>query len=271
MSENSNIAWTDHTFNPWWGCAKVSPGCKNCYAATFAKRTGNDCWESSPRRYFPDKHWAEPLKWNAAAEAAGQRARVFCASMADVFEGLPEQDDHLHRLLALIDTCKNLDWQLLTKRPENIEPILTRVSNGTYGEDWNLRDHMPNVWLGTTVEDQKHADERIPILIRIPARVRFLSAEPLLGPVVMASQCHCGKPGCFDTMHPERGIHWVICGGESGAGRRPFDHAWADHLASQCLHASIPFFMKQDGGQKPGQRGSLSDKLWALKEFPIPA
>lgn len=262
--ENSAIEWTDHTFNPWWGCAKISPGCKNCYAASFAKRTGNDCWEGSPRRYFGDEHWKQPVKWNRDSEKAWEdargsglplreprRHRVFCASMADVFEGLPEQDEHVGRLLALINDTPHLDWLLLTKRPENIEPLLRRVSNGTYGEVWNLRDHMPNVWLGTTVEDQQRADERIPVLLGIPAKVRFLSCEPMCGPVsfrmvVGLMQRFNSSPwGWHNWLNTQ--IHWVICGGESGAGARPMHPGWARSLRDQCAAGGVPFFFKQWG------------------------
>lgn len=266
MAKNSNISWTHATFNPWWGCEKISPGCKNCYAATFAKRTGNDCWGSSPRRLFGDKHWAEPLAWNTAAVAAGERRRVFCASMADVFEGLPEMDVHLLRLLDLIQDTPQLDWLLLTKRPEKIKPIMERVSNGTFGDIWNFADHMPNVWLGTTVENQDYADIRIPQLLEIPAAVRFLSVEPMLGPVDLRFT--------NGLVHGEDAadylLEWIICGGESGAERRPFQIEWAEDLARQCHAASVPFFMKQDSHQKPGQQGRLPDALYHTKQFPKP-
>lgn len=119
MGAATEIAWTDATFNPWWGCVRVSPGCENCYAESFAKRTGNAVWGvQAPRRFFPDKHWSEPRKWNAAAEKAGIRKRVFCASMADAFERREELDPWRAKLFALIEETPWLDWQLLTKRPE---------------------------------------------------------------------------------------------------------------------------------------------------------
>lgn len=121
MAKNSSIEWTDHTFNPWWGCAGVSPGCDNCYAEAWAKRVGEDIWGArKPRRFFGEKHWCEPLKWNDEAQKQGHRRRVFCASMADVFELRSDLDPWRDRLWVLIDQTPWLDWLLLTKRPQDI-------------------------------------------------------------------------------------------------------------------------------------------------------
>src|SRR5712671_6808752 len=121
MAKNSSIEWTDHTFNPWWGCSKVSPGCNNCYAETWAKRVGEKIWgKDEPRRFFTDKHWDEPLKWNDEALSSGTRRRVFCASMADVFEQRTDLNPWRARLWKLTEETPKLDWLLLTKRPENI-------------------------------------------------------------------------------------------------------------------------------------------------------
>jgi protein gp37 len=172
MSANTGIAWTDHTFNPWWGCQRVSPGCEHCYAETFDHRLGGKHWgPQAERRFFGDAHWNEPRKWNKAAREAGVRKRVFCASMADVFEARDDLNGERLRLWQLIEETPWLDWQLLTKRPENVAKILTAR--------W-LENPRPNVWIGTTVEDQKRADERVPELLKVPAAVRFLSVEPLL-------------------------------------------------------------------------------------------
>jgi protein gp37 len=178
MGEQTAIAWTDHTFNPWWGCTRVSPGCEHCYAETFAKRVGQDVWgKNADRRFFGDKHWAEPIKWNAKAAQSGRRERVFCASMADVFEDRPELAEHRARLFDLIMfETPWLDWQLLTKRPQNVldmVPPRWLDAHAYYGTNgWPA-----NCWIGTTVEDQERADERIPWLLSIPAAVRFLSCE----------------------------------------------------------------------------------------------
>lgn len=176
MATNSKIQWTHHTFNPWRGCTKVSDGCKNCYAETMSKRNPKvlGIWgENGTRVVASDSMWREPHKWNAAAEKAGERHRVFCASLADVCEDRPELVEPRSRLRLLIDQTPHLNWLLLTKRPENFGMLF-----------WDSRSKWPsNVWAGTSCEDQKTADERIPHLLRAPAAVRFLSCEPLLGPI----------------------------------------------------------------------------------------
>lgn len=190
MGEKSSIEWTDHTFNPWWGCTRVSPGCVHCYAETFDKRVhGKDRahWGvKAGRRFFGDKHWNEPLRWNASAAKAGVRERVFCASMADVFEDRPELVEHRARLFALILATPSLDWLLLTKRPEKMVRLAEEAG---WEGDW-----PSNVWAGCTVEDQQRADERIPELLLVPAAVRFLSCEPLIGAVdlgLSTATCRC--------------------------------------------------------------------------------
>nr|WP_294809929.1 phage Gp37/Gp68 family protein [uncultured Sphingomonas sp.] len=234
MAKNSRIEWTNHTFNPWWGCVKVSPACKHCYAESWAKRVGQSVWGiKADRRFFGDKHWAEPLRWNAEAERAGVRARVFCASMADVFEDRRDLDPWRERLWALIEATPNLDWLLLTKRPEGVLAFVP------WGDIWPT-----NVWLGTTVEDQTRADERLPLLAAIPAAVRFISAEPLLGPV------HLGDWA--------KAIDWVITGGESGAKARPSSPSWFLDLLNQCMAQDIAFHFKQWGDWAPGQGISLA-------------
>lgn len=227
--KDSKIEWTDHTFNPWWGCVKVSPGCAHCYAETFSKRTGNAVWgEESPRRFFGDKHWNEPRKWNAAAEAEGQRKRVFCASMADVFEDRADLVPHRARLCALIGETPWLDWLLLTKRPQNISRLMPALP--------------VNVWIGTSAEDQQRWDERLPILMATLATVRFVSAEPLLGPITM------------NGMRPD----WLIVGGESGGKARPMARAWVESLRDQCDERTA-FFFKQWGGVDKHATGRMLD------------
>ena len=231
-------------FNPWWGCSRVSPACQHCYAETFAHRYGHDIWgKDSERRFFGDKHWNEPRKWNRKAEADGVRRRVFCASMADVFEARADLDEPRARLWELIAETPWLDWLLLTKRPASVhvlaparwfvEPgnLLCEACSGSaslpLGTTCN--EHEPrmtgwpaNVWIGTTVEDQQRADERLPLLRSIPAGIRFLSCEPLLGPLDL------------DLT----GISWVIVGGESGPGARPMDPEWVRTLREQCVSAN---------------------------------
>lgn len=248
MGENSKIEWTDHTFNLVWGCVKVSPGCQNCYAETFAKRTGHNIWgpaATTERRTFGDKHWAEPLKWNADALQAGERRRVFCSSMADVFEDHPQLIDERLRLWKLIDQTPQLDWLLLTKRPENIDYMApcSWVADGFPG----------NVWLGVSAENQAMADKRIPILAGIPATVRFLSCEPLLGPLDLATWFYSMMTDDYSCA-----INWVIAGGESGPKARPMQADWVRSIRDQCTAAGVAFFMKQMGGIRD-KRSELSD------------
>ncbi len=258
MAEKTAISWCDHTYNPWWGCIEVSPACDNCYARTFAKRTGHNVWgpaKETPRRFFADKHWAEPVKWNAAAEKEGERRRVFCASMADVFELNQVLDEHRERLWELIDETRWLDWMLLTKRPENIRRMVP--------PSW-LVDPLPHVWYGTTVENQHYADQRIPILLRVPARVRFLSMEPLLGPVDLGPMKISGR-----VLHALDAIDWVITGGESGPGARPSHPDWYRSIRDQCQADGVAYHHKQNGewlgaGQVDADGAAVSKDAGAL-------
>jgi protein gp37 len=251
MASNSSIEWTDHTFNPWWGCVKVSPACAHCYAETFARRVGQDVWGlHAERRFFGEAHWAEPLRWNRQLQRESGRRRVFCASMADVFEDNPSVAGTRARLWDLIRETPNLDWQLLTKRPANISRMLP--------SDWG--SGYINVWLGTTVENQKYAEERIPHLLGVPARIRFLSCEPLLGPLNLSRWFY---------IRATRGVrrrgtlHWVIAGGESGRSARPMEREWLVGLHEQCEKAGVAFFFKQWGGFNRKQAGrELDGRTW---------
>lgn len=234
MGANSKIEWTTHTFNPWWGCTKVSEACKNCYAETWAKRLGQKVWgPKTERRVMSDNHWKQPLKWNRDADGLPERPRVFCASMADVFEDRDELIGSRSRLFDLIEQTPNLDWLLLTKRPENVLRL------ARWSDQW-----PENVWLGTTVELQKRADELLPFLEAIPAKVRFISAEPLLGP--LSIETWLGST-----------IDWVITGGESGPKARPASPIWFTDLHAQCMRNEVPFHFKQWGDWAPGQGENL--------------
>ena len=254
MAENTAISWTDHTFNPWIGCTKVSPACDHCYAEAWDKRYGGDRWKPGAERAITSPaNWKKPRKWNAAAERAGVRHKVFCASLADVFDNkVPEFWRGM--LWDLIRETPALDWLLLTKRPQNIEKMLPQH----WGIGW------PNVWLGTTVENQTEAERRIPALLSIPARVRFLSCEPLLGPVDLRSIGDWNT--VFDPLLGERRfdgvgpffpdgarIHWVIAGGESGPGARPSHPDWFRALRDQCADTGTAFHFKQWGDWFPGE------------------
>lgn len=270
MSEFSKIEWCDHTFNPWIGCTKVSPGCANCYAEQqdkFRKWTPEGWGKGAPRKRTSEANWKKVEKWNREAEGLEGRPRVFCASLADWL------DDEvpvawLVDLLELIRSTPNLDWLLLTKRPENFVSRLGKacasICNGKNDEsagwmwEWGVLS-MPreNVWVGTTVEDQLRADERIPKLLEIPGKVRFLSAEPLLEPVSISGD----YPVRFTCDGIQSRIHWVICGGESGPGARPFALEWADDLRRQCEKNSTAFFMKQVGAQPYFENVNLWDEF----------
>ncbi len=250
MAENSGIEWTDHTFNPWIGCTRVSPACDICYAETLATgRLGREWGPHAARRRT--KTWGDPLRWNRQAEGATQRPRVFCASLADVFDNhrsiLPEWR---RDLWALIETTPNLDWLLLTKRPQNIAKMVP--------QRWMGDGFPPHVWIGATVENQTEADRRIPHLLAVPARVRFLSCEPLLGPVNQESLAlpngerldavdgfhydACDRVTAWDSK-----LDWVITGGESGGTARPSNPQWFRKLRDQCVTAGVPFLFKQWG------------------------
>lgn len=244
MSENSKIEWTDHTFNPWWGCEKVSAGCKNCYAESLDNRYHHEkphLGPDSSRKAMSLNHWMKPFAWNREAQLLGKPAKVFCASMVDVFEDHPQVIEWRKQLFEIIEATPCLIWQLLTKRPENIMKFIP--------EAWQAG--LPgHVWIGTTVENQEAADLRIPHLMKVPAAVRFLSCEPLLGPIDFYKTSAAMLP---DKTHPWRnepilyGIHWMIVGGESGPNARPMHPDWARMLLDQCCPADVAFFFKQWG------------------------
>jgi len=174
MAEHTGIEWCDATFNPWWGCERVSPACAHCYADTLSKRyaAGKQLWgDGHDFRFFGDKHWAEPLKWARLLPGKlGRRPRVFCASMADVFEERPELDEHRARLFDLIEATPELDWLILTKRAQEMH-------DRYYAGGWTITE---NLWLGVSIENSRYT-WRADVLREIPAAVRFISAEPLLG------------------------------------------------------------------------------------------
>lgn len=254
--KNSRIAWTHHTFNPWQGCTKVSTGCAHCYAETLDKRWGKSNWGTiGTRTRTSAAYWKQPLKWNREAEAKQTRYRVFCASMADVCEDREDLIQARRDLGVLIEQTPWLDWLLLTKRPENFLHLFDR-----WGNNWH---HRPdNIWVGTSAEDQAQADKRIPELLKVPARIHFLSAEPLLEPIYLnllpCSSCP-GQPAHMSAFGGE-GLDWVIAGGESGANARPMDLSWARSLRNECANNGAAFFMKQLGGR--------SDKRDDMDLFP---
>lgn len=244
------------TFNPWIGCRRHSPGCVHCYAESWARRAGRAVWANDPRERTSAQNWAKPLKWNQAAAELGVRLKVFCASLADVFEDHPLLDPWRADLWALIEATPNLDWLLLTKRPERILDCVPA--------HWRTR-FPANVWVGTSVEDNDRL-YRLDELLQVPARVRFVSYEPaleyvnfsryLVPPVDLA----IGK------------LHWVIVGGESGAGARRCELNWLRNTVRDCDRDSVACFVKQTGSRAyyNGQRVRFRDsKGETSSEWPL--
>ncbi|ACC71103.1 phage Gp37/Gp68 family protein [Paraburkholderia phymatum] len=235
MSENSKIEWTDHTFNPWEGCQKVGPGCDHCYAETrnarFAGGTAINWGPGAPRRRTSPANWRKPLHWNAVhgnfLYQHGRRQRVFCASLADVFDNAVDPAWRAD-LFALIKQTPNLDWLLLTKRIGNVPAMLAEI--GITGLPWN-------VWLGATIVNRSEMLRDAEKLLTVEARVRFWSVEPMLGDL--------------GDIPSELLPDWVICGGESGHGARPMHPDWARSLRDQCDAAGVQFLFKQWGEWMP--------------------
>lgn len=275
MTTDSKIAWTDHTWNCWWGCTKVHAGCVNCYAENTDHRWGGGHWgPNAPRRLIKGE-WTKPDRWNREARAAGRPARVFASSMCDVFEkfdgsvvdvrGVVQAGVTLAQLRArmwpIMERSTWLRWLLLTKRPENIM--------GMVPESWRARGGWPeHVWTGTSPCDQRTADKCIPALLRVPGR-HFLSCEPMLGAVdlekagaVWPGACGCTEPDCRGPLPDPvcRGtgavsaIDWVIIGGESEQHGecRGFPVEAARVLSAQCVAAGVPVFWKQFGSLPRG-------------------
>ena len=269
MGESSKIEWTDHTFNPWIGCQHVSPGCDHCYAEVMMDhRYGRVEWgPHGERKRTSEANWKKPLRWNAEARTFkaeyGHRPRVFCASLADVFDNqVPSK--WRRDLFALIGECRRLNWLVLTKRPQNIRKMLP--------DDWG--DGYRNVWLGVTAESQMYFDQRWPYLQNIPAIIKFVSYEPAIGPLRLP------KNGPFPD--------WLISGGESGPGARPMKSQWVRNIIADCRDRGVAPFHKQWGNyqnnplvvehgmstrdaqalDKLGKGGRLVDGL-IVQEYPV--
>lgn len=265
MGENTGITWAHHTFNPWWGCVEVSDGCDFCYARVWAKRMGFDIWgKDAPRRFFGEAHWNEPLKWDRKAAAAGERRRVFAASMADIMEEREELAVWRKRLYKLVYQTPNLDWLFLTKRPQAYGRLLPAV--------WRHGIWPDNLWLGTTVENRE-ALWRVDELRKHGAKVLWLSIEPMLESLTSS-----------EPVLDLTGIHWVVLGGESSTQARSCDLQWFAGVMNRCAEYPTPpkVFVKQLGS-KPyitycvagegvqEQRIGITDAKGAnLKEWPPP-
>jgi protein gp37 len=244
VSGKSAIQWTDATWNPVTGCSKVSPGCAHCYAETLSLRFG---WSRGP--WTPEnasenvvlhpERLDQPLRWRLPR-------RVFVNSMSDLFHELVP-DEYIGQVFARMAMADWHQYQTLTKRPERMRAVV----NGLYGHA-SVQESLPNVWLGVSIENDRWV-ARADLLRETPAAVRFISAEPLLGPL----------PSLDLT-----GIDWLIVGGESGAGARPVDAAWVRELRDRALNAGVAFFFKQWGGRTPKTRGrELDGRTW--DEYPL--
>lgn len=296
MAETSAIEWTDATFNPWVGCTKISPACDHCYAEGWAKRSGSVEWGGARRRTSAAT-WRMPIKLNERARAEGRRIRVFCASLADVFDNQVPAEWRAD-LWELIARTPHLDWLLLTKRIGNAKDMLPVMDSTQPGyRPWNEPWPWCNVWIGATIANQAEADRDIPKLLATPAAVRFLSMELLLGPVDLtalairndaemdalrpltwASQVEEWR-GTSDTweddfedwfgrrpdevsglIHPA--LDWIITGGESGPGARPSHPDWFRAVRDQCAAAGVPFLFKQWGDWKASLDRERDDPDW---------
>jgi protein gp37 len=261
MGNYTNISWADKTFNAWIGCTKVSPACDNCYAEKSmpAKFQGVTWGAGQPRRLTSEANWKQPLRWNAECAKRGVRERVFCASLADVFDNEVPVWWRID-LLSLIRKTPNLDWLLLTKRIGNAHFMLKEAARNLVGgppKRWNA-EAWPNVWLGATICNQEEADRDIPKLLATPAAKRFLSIEPMLGPIDLrllrpAPLWSGDGPEAMCISSDRIDLNWVICGGESGKNARPMHPNWPRGLRDQCEAAGVPFHFKQWGEWFPDQ------------------
>jgi len=243
VADQTNISWCDHTFNAWWGCTQIAPGCDNCYAKALDVRFKGDYWNPKQEpRVTSYSNWIKPLRWDAKAKKEGRRYRVFCGSMMDWCDK-DAPPDALDRLWSTIKVTPNLDWLLLTKRASRIRMSLP--------DDWGWNGYN-NVWLGVSVEDKKHGYPRIDELGDISSRVSFLSVEPML---------------CDMSDIDLGGIDWVIIGGESGPGARPMNPDWAYDLMNTCRYKGIPVWFKQWGGTNREKGGSFVG-LREIKQLP---
>lgn len=256
MSGKTSIVWTDKTWNPVVGCTKTSEGCRNCYAYELHQRRYT-AWKdgqypTAPKQYHEPfnmiqllpQRIEDPLHWR-------KPCKIFINSMSDLFhEEVP--DGYIELILEVVEACPQHIFQVLTKRAERMVKFFCKWQDG--------RLFPNNLWLGVTTESQKQAEERIPMLLTIPAPVCWVSIEPILGPVDLRRWLYKGK----DCNYP---LDWVVVGCESGSGRRPADPDWIRQIRDQCVDAKVPFLFKQWGGPtaKSGGR-DLDGQVW--DQFP---
>ena len=262
MSDTTHIAWCHHTASPWYGCRKVSEGCVNCYMFAWMKRAGLDTSKRHRSKSF-DK---QCRKWDRQAHVSHdlERPRVF-PSLCDPFD-TEAPLEWFNDMMVTVDACRDIDFLLLTKRPENVMPLWSKVL-----AHWGRTDTAlpPNVWLGVTCENQATANKRVPILREIPAKTRWLSIEPILERINLEMTC-TGCHTCDFAPHWHGVIDWVVVGGESGPNYRDIDVKCIIDIANQCEWADkVPCFVKQDAYTRPGKQGRIPESVWRIKEFPL--
>ncbi len=276
MGATTGISWCDHTFNPWIGCTKVAPECEHCYAQTYGNRFGVEWGPHGTRRRTSASNWREPLKWDAAAKRDGVRRRVFCSSLADVFEDRPELVPWREKLFWLIELCDGLDWLLLTKRPKD----MVRMAPESWARGWPR-----HAWAGTSAGCQASVDVRVRDLLAVPSRIHFVSGEPLLEAAdlarwmwpthwswdaryrtpeeAIAAGARAEKRRQYLVSAGRRFIDWVIVGAESGPHSRPCSDDWVRAIRDQCRGAGVSCFVKQLS--RPGSRKGV---ITEIEEFP---
>ena len=230
MGVTTKIAWTDHTANPWWGCTRVSEGCQNCYAELLSQRTGRELWGAGAPRQVMKSIWQDIRQWALAAARAGVRRRVFLGSMMDIAEDRPDLVEPRKRFCGLIEELEDLDFLLLTKRPENYLRLMP----------WGKSRWPANAWALASAENQFRLEQRMEHLLNVDAAVRGLLCEPLLGPLALHD--HWVEDEFCATL-----LHWVIVGGESGSQARACHVEWVREVVQQCRAAGVPVFVKQLG------------------------
>lgn len=309
MSDKTNISYCDHTKSPWRGCEKKSAGCAGCYVEDFQRKFGDKLTDRRLVKSFE----ADVMRWNRKSlicddcgkgidgevqmPSVESPSLIWCSDCHDynsvhrprVFVSLCDWLDDkvpvewLADFLRVIHETPNLDWLVCTKRPENWQIRLDHAipsidGPSTWAAAWLHGEPPHNIWFGVTCEDQASADERIALLLQIPAKVRWVSAEPLLEPISFAGcpgtirdlvQASLNQEACehFDTANL-RGVDWVVVGGQSGPKRRDCGVEPIIDVAKQCAAAGVPCFVKQDCAARPGQQGRIPDAYWSLKQFP---
>jgi protein gp37 len=284
MAGNSNIAWTNKTWNPVRGCERVSEGCRKCYAEILAARHSYPGgWGEGIAEWVTRPGGKKEARWTGVLRTVEDRleaplrwrkpARVFVNSMSDLFhKDVPEH--FIDNVFAVMAQCPQHTFQILTKRPQRMWAYMAEKNRhylvlhtisalGMMNCPWPL----PNVWLGVSCEDQATMEERVPLLLKTPAAVRWISAEPLLGPISFEG---CWVPYENPAIHINwlEKLDWVVIGGESGSGARPLELDWARSLIAQCQAVGAKVFVKQDNGSRPGMQGRFTAEEWALKEYP---